>query len=85
MSESTTRGRRSAGLTSIARHGRLRRSRPWLAALKYLGAAMAVVLVSGVTVAGYAVWKLESTIKTVTMPGVRRQRVSPECRARVRE
>ncbi len=69
MSENTTRGRRVAGPGAIARHGRLRRSNPWLTALKILGAAMTVVLVSGVSVAGYAVWKLESTIKTVTIVG----------------
>jgi LCP family protein required for cell wall assembly len=69
MSDSTPRGRRVAGLTAIARHGRLRRSNPWLTTLKILGAAMAVVLVSGVSVGSYAVWKLESTIKTVTIVG----------------
>ena len=58
MSETRPRGRRASGLPSVARHGRLRRSKPWLTALKYLGAAMAVVLVSGVTVAGYAIWKI---------------------------
>ncbi|MBN9150656.1 MAG: LCP family protein [Micrococcales bacterium] len=69
MSENTPGRRSSADLTAIARHGRLRRSKPWLTAMKILGAAMAVVLVSGASVAGYAVWKLESTIKTVTIVG----------------
>ncbi|HEU4808927.1 MAG TPA: LCP family protein [Homoserinimonas sp.] len=69
MSETRPRGRRASGLPSVARHGRLRRSNPWLTALKYVSAAMAVVLVSGVTVAGYAIWKLESDIKTVTIVG----------------
>jgi LCP family protein required for cell wall assembly len=68
MSE-TRRGRASAGLPSVARHGRLRRSNPWLRGLSYLGAAMAVVLVSGVAVGGYAVWKLENTIKSVAIVG----------------
>lgn len=69
MSETRPRGRRAAGPPSVARHGRLRRSNPWMAMLRYLGAAMAVVLVSGATVAGYAVWKLESDIKTVAIVG----------------
>ncbi len=69
MSETRPRGRRASGPPSVARHGRLRRSNPWLALLKFLTAAMAVVLVSGATVAGYAVWKLESGIKTVTIVG----------------
>ncbi len=69
MSEGRARGRRVAGPPVVARHGRLRRSNPGMAMLKYLGAAMAVVLVSGTTVAGYAVWKLESDIKTVTIVG----------------
>ncbi len=69
MSDTRPRGRRASGMQSVARHGRLRRGNPWLVALKYLSAAMAVVLVSGVTVAGYAIWKLESEIKTVTIVG----------------
>jgi len=69
MSENSSRGKRARGLASVARHGRLRRSSPWLTALRYVGAAMAVVLVSGTAVGGYAVWKLENTIKTVTIVG----------------
>lgn len=69
MTESRPRGRRTSGLPSVARHGRLRTGNPWLVVLKFLGAAMAVVLVSGSAVAGYAVWKLDSSIKTVTIVG----------------
>lgn len=69
MTESQPKGRRKSGLPSVARHGRLRRNKPWLVVLKFLGAAMAVVLVSGSAVAGYKVWQLESTIKTVTIVG----------------
>ncbi len=69
MTESEPKGRRKSGLPSVARHGRLRRNKPWLAVLKFLGAAMAVVLVSGAAVGGYAIWKIESNIKTVTIVG----------------
>ncbi|HEY9499677.1 MAG TPA: LCP family protein [Terrimesophilobacter sp.] len=69
MSDPRPRGRRASGPRAFARHGRLRRSNPWLAAVKYVAAAMAVVLVSGASVAGYAVWNLESGIKTVAIVG----------------
>ncbi|MCO5294869.1 MAG: LCP family protein [Homoserinimonas sp.] len=61
-----TRGSR---FRTIARHGRLKKSRPWLSVLRLFSIAMAVVLVSAVTVAGYAVWKIESDIKTVSIIG----------------
>lgn len=51
----------------IARHGRLRKPGPVPTILKYLGAALAVVLVSTATVAGYAVWDVVRSIK----PGVK--------------
>lgn len=69
MSELRPRGRRASGPPSIARHGRLRQSNPWLTVLKYLAATMAVVLVSGASVAGYAIFKIESSIKTVKIVG----------------
>lgn len=69
MTETESKGRRKSGLPSVARHGRLRRNKPWLGVLKFIGAAMAVVLVSGAAVGSYAVWKLESNIKTVTIVG----------------
>lgn len=69
MSEIRPRGGRASRLQSVARHGRLRRASPWLFVLKILGATMAVVLVSGAAVASYAVWNIESSIKTVTIVG----------------
>ena len=69
MSNTGPRRRRASGLPSIARHGRLRTSNPWLVVLKYLAATMAVVLVSGASVAAFALWKIESNIKTVTLVG----------------
>lgn len=69
MTDTEPKGRRKSGLPSVARHGRLRRNNPWLVVLKFVGAAMAVVLVSGAAVGSYAVWKLESNIKTVTIVG----------------
>lgn len=69
MTDTRPRGRRTSGLQSVARHGRVRGSRPWVLVLKFLGAAMAVVLVSAAAVGGYKVWNLENTIKTVTIVG----------------
>ena len=54
---------------TLARHGRLRRSNPWLGILGFVAASLAVVLVSGAAVGSYAVWKIESDIKTVTIVG----------------
>ena len=61
---SRTRARRPAG---IARHGRLRRSHPFLLLLKTVAACLAVVLVSGASVGAYAVWKLSDNIDTVDL------------------
>src|SRR5690606_38358686 len=54
---------------AIARHGRLRKAGPWRTLLTVVASALAVVLVAAGTVAGYAVWKIESAIKTVTIVG----------------
>jgi LCP family protein required for cell wall assembly len=54
------------GPVPITRHGRLKRSRTLPGALKFLAAAMAVVLVSAVAVVGVAVWNLTDSVK----PGV---------------
>jgi LCP family protein required for cell wall assembly len=54
------------GPVLITRHGRLKRSGALPGALKFLAAAMAVVLVSAVAVVGIAVWHLTSSVK----PGV---------------
>lgn len=56
-------------ISTIARHGRLRRTRAWLTLLRVTAISLVVVLISGASVAGYAVWKLESDIKTVSIIG----------------
>lgn len=48
----------------VARHGRLKRSAAWKAALGFVGGALAVVLVSGSAVAGIAVWQTAGSIET---------------------
>lgn len=65
MSDLPTRARRRYGST-IARHGQLSAPGPIAIAAKYLGVALAVVLVSTLTVVGIAVWGVASSIK----PGV---------------
>lgn len=51
---------------TVARHGRLRSTGPAATIVKFLAAAVAVVLVSGAAVAGYAVWDIARSVK----PGV---------------
>jgi LCP family protein required for cell wall assembly len=50
----------------IARHGRLRRSHSWVTVAKILAATLAVVLVSGTSVAAFAIMDVARSIK----PGV---------------
>lgn len=66
MSELRPRGDRRASEPTIARHGRQRAAGPAAAILKFTAAALAVVLVSGAAVVGYAVWDIASSVK----PGV---------------
>lgn len=60
---------RSRSIDGIARHGRLRPSRPTLTVVKFVAAAIAVVAVSAASVAGIAVTQITSGIKTVALPG----------------
>ena len=69
MSELRPRSNRSRKISGIARHGRLKKSNAWLAALKLVAASLAVVLVSGASVAAIAAWQLSDQIKTVIIPG----------------
>lgn len=62
-------GRRASRPSAVVRHGRLRKSRPWLVAVKYFSATLAVILVSGASVGAYAVLHIESSIKTVAIVG----------------
>ena len=63
---------RSRSIDGIARHGRLRPSRPALTVAKFVAAAIAVVAVSAASVAGIAVTQITSNIKTVALPGEKR-------------
>ncbi len=60
---------RSRSIDGIARHGRLRPTRPALTVAKFVAAAIAVVAVSAASVAGIAVTQITSNIKTVALPG----------------
>jgi LCP family protein required for cell wall assembly len=51
----------------IARHGRLRRATAWRSVLALVGGVLAVVLVSGGSVAAVAFFNLKSNIKTETI------------------
>ena len=67
MSELRPRSDRSVVKTSgIARHGRLRKAGPWGAVLAFIGASLAVVLVSSAALAGIVVNQLNNNLK----PGV---------------
>ncbi|MBX3093348.1 MAG: LCP family protein [Cryobacterium sp.] len=68
MSETTRRAQRRAP-AGIARHGKLRRPRAWTTVLKIVAASLTVVLVSGAALAGLELWRLQSSIKTVTLVG----------------
>ncbi len=57
------RSTRSGKLSTFARHGRLKRSNPVLAAVKLLAAAMAVVLVSSVSVAALATYDVAASVQ----------------------
>jgi LCP family protein required for cell wall assembly len=65
MSEQLLRDRSSRSRTAngIARHGRLRRSKPIVVLLKFLAAALAVVLVSGASVAAITGWRLSTKLQ----------------------
>lgn len=60
---------RSRSISGIARHGRLRPSRPAVTVLKFVAAALAVVAVSAASVAGIAVTQFTSGIESVALKG----------------
>jgi LCP family protein required for cell wall assembly len=55
-------------LSVVARHGRLRRSNPWSAGLKVFSAALAVAMLSGVSVAAIALKQMQDGIVIATIP-----------------
>jgi LCP family protein required for cell wall assembly len=67
VSEFRPRTRRSLRAPGIARHGRLRAPNPFGTILKFLAASVAVLMVSGASVAAITWVKFDSSIKTVTL------------------
>ncbi len=57
------RSNRARKVNGIARHGRLRKSKPIATLLKVVGAALVVVLVSGASVAAITAWRLNSNLQ----------------------
>ncbi|MFD3443220.1 LCP family protein [Microbacteriaceae bacterium 4G12] len=64
MSDRSSRSSSPNRISGIARHGRLKRSNPMLALLKGLALVLAVLLVSGGTVAAVALWNIDRTIQS---------------------
>jgi len=64
---SQQRSRRPAQPVAIARHGRLKRSAAWRSVLALIGSVLAVLLISGGSVAAVAFFQLKSNIKTATI------------------
>ena len=70
MSELRPRSTRSATTAhGIARHGQLKKSSPWPAILKFLGAALVVVLISGASVGALVATQIKDQITTVSLVG----------------
>jgi len=67
VSELRDRSNRAPRPQSVARHGRLKRSRAWTTILAVIGGSLAVILVSGVSVGAIALAQLNANIKTVTI------------------
>ncbi|MGO4785294.1 LCP family glycopolymer transferase [Cryobacterium sp. W22_MBD10_FK3] len=59
----STRSKRSKQISTIARHGRLKRSNAFANVAKVLAAALAVVMVSGVSVAALATLNVATSVK----------------------
>jgi len=69
VSEFRPRSKASSERSAIARHGRLKKSNPFLTVLGFVATALAVVLVSGVAVAGVSLTRINNSIKTVKLVG----------------
>ena len=67
MSELRQRSTRTPVAAGVVRHGRLKRARAWKSLLAIVASVLAVVLVSGVSVAAIAAWQLQSNIETVAI------------------
>jgi LCP family protein required for cell wall assembly len=60
---------RSRAVTAIARHGRLKSTRPFATVLKFVGIVAAVAIVSVASVVGISANRITSNIKTVALVG----------------
>ncbi|MET0590902.1 MAG: LCP family protein [Naasia sp.] len=69
MPETTRRALRARAVPTVARHGRLRRSNPWLRLMKIVAVMAVVSVVSTISIAGIAAWDLSRQVKTVALPG----------------
>lgn len=69
MSEVRPRSTSSSERAAIARHGQLKRTNPFLTVLKFVSAALVVVLISGAAVAAVFVSQVTSKVKVVTLVG----------------
>mgnify|MGYP000007269855 FL=1 len=67
MSELRPRSNRSTAPQGIARHGQLKKSNPWPVIVKFVAAALAVVLVSGASVGAVAFNSIYSKREVVTL------------------
>jgi LCP family protein required for cell wall assembly len=56
-------------VAGIARHGQLKKSSPWPAILKFVGAALVVVLISGASVGALVFTQIKDSITTVSLVG----------------
>lgn len=65
----SNRSDRPAIAAGIARHGRLKKSNPAITIIKFVAAALAVVLVSGASVAAIAFTQLNGQITSVALVG----------------
>ena len=63
-----TRGS-SPRTVGIARHGRLRTANPWLAVLKFVGVAVAVLAVSAASIVAIDGYRTIAGVKTIVLPG----------------
>ena len=67
MTELRPRARRSAASAAAARHGQLPKRGPAAALLKYIGAALVVVLISAGSITGVVAYSLAKTIKDASV------------------
>jgi LCP family protein required for cell wall assembly len=67
MSDARPHG--SSSLPHLTRHGRLKRTNPWVSLAKFVAATLAVLLISGTAVGAVALWQLENNIQVVDLAG----------------